>query len=89
MEDFGHAKFTVCTDAGLSSVANRRFNDREDRAFITTQSIKKMKAFQREWALSPEGWHLPGKKETFNLDTILTDEALCEKYDLWTFYKEE
>ena len=89
MEDFDHAKFIVCTDAGLSSVANRRFNDREDRAFITTQSIKKMKAFQKEWALSPEGWHLPGKKETFNLNTILTDEALCEKYYLWTFYKEE
>ena len=89
MNDFGHAKFIVCTDAGLSSVTNRRFNDRENRAFITTQSIKKMKAFQREWALSPDGWHLPGKKEVFNLDTILADEALCEKYYLWTFYKEE
>ena len=89
MNDFGHAKFIVCTDAGLSSVANRRFNDRENRAFITTQSIKKMKAFQREWALSPDGWHLPGKKEVINLDTILADEALCEKYYLWTFYKEE
>ena len=89
MNDFGHAKFIVCTDAGLSSVANRRFNDREDRAFITTQSIKKMKAFQKEWALSSDGWRLPGKKEVFNLDTILADEALCSKYYLWTFYKEE
>lgn len=89
MEDFDHAKFIVCTDAGLSSVANRRFNDCEDRAFITTQSIKKMKAFQRDWALSPEGWHLPGKKEVFNLDEILASEELCEKYYLWTFYKEE
>ena len=89
MEDFGHAKFIVCTDAGLSSVANRRFNDREDRAFITTQSIKKMKAFQKDWALSPKGWHLPGKKEIFNLDEILASEQLCEKYYLWTFYKEE
>ena len=89
MEDFGHAKFIVCTDAGLSSVANRRFNDREDRAFITTQSIKKMKAFQRDWALSPDSWRLPGKKEVFNLDEILASEELCEKYYLWTFYKEE
>ena len=89
MNDFGHAKFIVCTDAGLSSVANRRFNDREDRAFITTQSIKKMKAFQKEWALSSDGWHLPGKKEVFNLDTILADEALCKEYYLWTFYKEK
>ena len=89
MEDFGHSKFIVCTDAGLSSVANRRFNDREDRAFITTQSIKKMKAFQRDWALSPNGWHLPGTKQVFNLNEILASEELCSKYYLWTFYKEE
>ena len=88
MQDFGHAKFIVCTDAGLSSSANRKFNDRGERAFITTQSIKKMKQFQREWALSPTGWHLPGHKETFDLEQILADETLCEKYFQWTFYKE-
>lgn len=89
MEDFGHAKFIVCTDAGLSSAANRKFNNVGERAFITTQSIKKMKAFQKEWALSPEGWHLPGYKETFNLDTILASEELQERYYHWIFYKEE
>lgn len=88
MQDFGYAKFIVCTDAGLSSSANRKFNDRGERAFITTQSIKKMKQFQREWALSPTGWHLPGHKETFDLEQILADETLCEKYFQWTFYKE-
>ena len=89
LTDFGHAKFIVCTDAGLSSTANRKFNDVGERAFITTQSIKKMKAFQKDWALSPEGWHLPGHKETFNLETVLGDEALREKYYQWIFYKEE
>lgn len=89
MKDFGHAKFIVCTDAGLSSAANRKFNDAEDRAFITAQSIKKMKAYQKEWALSAKGWRLPGHTETFDLDTILSDEELKEKYYQWTFYKEE
>lgn len=89
IEDFGHAKFVVCTDAGLSSVANRKFNNVGERAFITAQSIKKMKAFQKEWALSPEGWRLPGRKETFNLETILADEALQKEFYQWTFYKEE
>ena len=89
IEDFNHAKFIVCTDAGLSSTANRKFNNVADRAFITVQSIKKMKDFQKEWALSPEGWHLPGKKETFNLDTILSSEESIEQYKNWTFYKEE
>lgn len=88
MQDFGHAKFIVCTDSGLSSAANRRFNDKGERAFITAQSIKKMKAFQREWALSGTGWRLPGHKGTFDLDEILADETLCEKYAQWTFYKE-
>ena len=89
INDFGNAQFVVCTDAGLSSASNRRFNDKAGRAFITTQSIKKMKGFQKEWALSPEGWHLPGKKETFNLNTILGDEDLMQKYWLQTFYKEQ
>ena len=89
MKDFGHAKFIVCTDAGLSSAANRKFNDAKDRAFITTQSIKKMKGFQKEWALSPKGWRLPGSDEIFDLNVILSSEELCRKYYQWTFYKEE
>ena len=79
MQDFGHAKFIVCTDAGLSSTANRKFNNIGEKAFITTQSIKKMKDFQKEWALSRKGWHLPGHKETFDLEKILADEALQKK----------
>ncbi|MHC1749353.1 MAG: hypothetical protein AB9856_13865 [Cellulosilyticaceae bacterium] len=43
LSDFGLSKFIVCTDAGLASAANRKFNDKQDRAFITTQFIKKLK----------------------------------------------
>lgn len=88
MQDFGHAKFIVCTDAGLSSVANRKFNDYGERAFITAQSLKKMKSFQREWALDKKGWHLPRRKETFDLEKILSDEALRKEYYHHIFYKE-
>lgn len=89
IQDFDNAQFVVCTDAGLSSAANRKFNNKEGRAFITTQSLKKMKDYQKTWALSANGWHLPGVKQTFNLEKILDDEKLCEKYRLNTFYKEE
>jgi hypothetical protein len=51
LSDFELSKFIVCTDAGLASNANRKFNDKDDRAFITTQSIKKLKAYLKEWAL--------------------------------------
>jgi transposase len=56
LSDFSLSKFIVCTDAGLSSTANRRFNDKGERSFITTQSIKKLKGYLKEWALDPSGW---------------------------------
>ena len=88
INDFKHSKFVVCTDAGLSSTANRKFNDTGGRAFITAQSIKKMKNYQKEWALSPDGWRVSGREGSFNLNDILNDEKLYDKYRLSTFYKE-
>ena len=75
-EKFDISRFVVCTDAGLSSSANRHFNDydREDgsRAFVTTQSIKKLKKHLREWCLDPDGWHLPGEPggKTYNIGEL-------------------
>ena len=78
IKDFGLAKFVVCTDAGLASTANRKFNSLQDRAFITTQSVKKLKAHLKEWALSPDGWTYPKKDGKYNLDDII---ELYEKDD--------
>jgi transposase len=88
IRDFGHSRFVVCTDAGLSSIANRKFNNTANRAFITTQSLKQMKAFQKEWALSPEGWSISGDSHEYNLNDILSDPELCEKYRDTIFHKE-
>lgn len=63
LSDFNLSKFVVCTDAGLSSEANRKFNDKNGRAFITTQSIKKLKDFLKSWSLDPTGWKLPGDRK--------------------------
>lgn len=75
LKDFELSKFVVCTDAGLSSTANRRFNSINDRAFITTQSIKKLKAHLKKWALDPTGWKLDSKdknaaQKTYRLDQV-------------------
>lgn len=95
IKDFHHAKFIVCTDAGLSSTANRKFNNKKDRAFITTQSIKKLKKYLKEWCLEPNGWRLEGfetdkdgKPVTFNLSQLETDSTLAQKFTNHTFYKE-
>lgn len=70
LSDFELSKFVVCTDAGLASNANRLFNDKNDRAFIVTQSLKKLKGHLKEWALSSEGWHLASSTKTISLETI-------------------
>lgn len=70
LEDFKLSKFIVCTDAGLASYANRKFNDKNERAFITTQSIKKLQKYLMEWALSSNGWRLPGDNKEYSINEI-------------------
>lgn len=93
LADFNLSKFIVCTDAGLSSLANRKFNSKDERAFITTQSIKKLKDHLKDWAISKDKWKLPGKDKLFNLDEVNerldnADDTLREKILAKTFYKE-
>ena len=87
-KDFGLSKVVICTDAGLSSNDNRKFNNIEDRAFITTQSIKKLKKFLMDWALSPTDWRLIGSSEMYNINDIESDEKKIKDFKDKTFYKE-
>src|SRR5699024_1427302 len=81
LKDFELSKFVVCTDAGLSSYENRLYNSMADRAFITTQSIKKLKKHLKEWALDPSGWKLAGSNQKINLNdlTLETDNKIYYK----------
>lgn len=81
--DFKLSKFIVCTDAGLASTANRKFNNTNKRRFITTQSIKKLKKHLKAWALDPTDWQLSGSNEIYNINE-LDDEKDFKK----VFYKE-
>lgn len=85
LKDFELSKFIVCTDAGLASNANRKFNDKQDRAFITTQSIKKLKKHLMEWALDRNGWKLTNNSKSYNISDIDKNEEL---YKDKIFYKE-
>ena len=89
IKDFELADIVVCTDAGLASKANRRFNATNTRKFITTQSLKKLKGFLKEEALDlTNGWRLPGSDKIYNIEKLRTDEKLIEIYKDKTFYKE-
>ncbi len=56
IKDFGVEKMIVSTDAGLSSYNNRAFNDRQGRAFVSTQSIKKLKGHLKDWVFIEKDW---------------------------------
>lgn len=83
ISDFKLSKFVVCTDAGLASTNNRKFNNTRHRSFITTQSVKKLRKNLKEWSLDPTGWRLSGSNETFNINEV--DE---KKHLKSIFYKE-
>ena len=83
LSDFDLSKFIVCTDAGLASENNRKFNNKDERAFITTQSIKKLKDHLKKWALDTRYWHLHNDVKTYDISKL--DE---EKDKNKVFYKE-
>ena len=83
LRDFNLSEFIVCTDAGLASTENRKFNAISGRAFIVTQSMKMLKSFLREWALDSDGWHLNGSNQVYNINKI--DEHVHRNS---IFYKE-
>ena len=91
LKDFTLSKFILCTDGGLSSLSNRKYNTRGERAFITTQSLKKLKAHLKDWALDPTGWKIPNSHKEYDLTQInsLTPEspAYTTVYNQ-TFYKD-
>ena len=89
INDFDSSKFIVCTDAGLASNYNRKFNNKNNRKYITTQSLKKLKEFLKEWSLDlSKGWKLPGSDKMFNISELRINKDLIKKYYDKVFYKE-
>lgn len=80
IKDFELSKFVVCTDAGLASNNNRMFNNIQNRSFIVTQSLKKIKGHLKDWALDKKGWHKANSKKEINLDDIDNSSSNEEIY---------
>ena len=86
LRDFGFEQLIVCTDAGLGSEANRRFNDVNGRAFVVTQSLKKLKDEERASAMNDKNWRrLSDGKPVKDFDKIRQNPA---DYTDEIFYKE-
>jgi transposase len=90
ISDYGLEQIIICTDAGLSSKSNRKFNNltiggERFRSFITTQSVKQLPAYLKEFALDPDGWHLAGDSKTYNINELdnTTDYNKVYYKDRW------
>jgi len=82
IRDFGCQKFIYCSDAGLGPEDIRTYNHMGERAFIVTQSIKKLPAKDKTWALNKNGF----KRVSDDMPVDLT--ALPDN-DTNLYYKEE
>lgn len=79
LNQFGCDKFIYCSDGGLGSQSNRNFNHMGKRAFIVTQSIKKLRAEDKALALNKNGFRRLSDNKYINFDSI-NDENSNELY---------
>lgn len=82
LDEFGCQKFIYCSDAGLGSESIRSFNHMGERAYIVTQSIKKLPVEDKAWALDKNGFRRVSDGKLVDISTIPEDDT-----DL--YYKDE
>ena len=83
IEDFGCNKFIYCSDAGLGSENNRHFNHLGERAFIVTQSLKKLSETDQKKALDKTRFRRMSDDRLVDISQLTEDD--CDSL----FYKEE
>lgn len=74
LQDFDCTKFIYCSDAGLGSEAIKRINHAGERAFIVTQSIKKLNKDDKKWALDKNGFRRVSDDASVDLSEIPEDD---------------
>lgn len=81
-------KMILCTDAGFASDEIKKFNIKDNRGFVITQSLKKLKDEYKEQVFDKSKWRIPNDlKNVYNLEDIENDDSLKEKYYETLFYK--
>ena len=81
-------KIILCTDAGLSSDKIKKYNIKDGRAFVITQSLKKLKSEIKEKVFDKSDWRIVGDlRNVYNIENIEKDSSLKGKYYDTIFYK--
>lgn len=68
----GNKKFIYCADAGLGSYNIRKFNDMGGRAYIVTQSVKKLGQEIKDIVFNDSTYHLLSNDDTITLKEMRT-----------------
>lgn len=82
IQDFGCQKFIYCSDAGLGAESIRSYNHMGERAFIVTQSVKKLQAEDKAWALDKTGFRRVSDNKPVDITKLCDD-------DTGLYYKDE
>ena len=81
-------KIILCTDAGLSSDEIKKLNIKDNRGFVITQSLKKLKKKYLDQVFDKNDWRIANDfKNVYNLDVIQNSDELRKKYYDTLFYK--
>ena len=71
------SKIVLCTDAGLASDEIKKFNVKDNRGFVITQSLKKLKDEYKKEVFDKSNWRMANDfKNFYNLNTIEQDSSL-------------
>jgi transposase len=73
------SKFIYCADAGLGSYNIRKFNDMGGRAYIVTQSLKKLSNELKDIVFSDDGYRLLSNDRPMTIETMKTFDRFDEK----------
>ncbi len=86
--NLSNKKTIICTDAAMCTDEIKQFNIKDDRAFVITQSIKKLKKEYKEKVFEDDDWRIVGDlSKTYKLSEIINNEEKSKNHYETVFYK--
>ena len=86
--DLQNDKTIICTDAAMCTDEIKKFNIKDGKAFVITQSIKKLKEEYKNEVFEDGNWRILGDLyHVYKLEDILNDAEKCKEHYETIFYK--
>lgn len=82
------SRLVICTDAAMCTDEIKKYNIKDGRGFVITQSLKKIKQIYLEQVFKNDDWRISGDlRKQYNIKEIEENEELHKKYYNTIFYK--